>query len=165
MRHQYATLWIWIFLLPLAFDYKATDAATGHFAQFAFVIPTVAAGLALALIAPRFHDRSRLRSIVTFSMLLCVLGSIVAQVVQDNDTGNYLRVLLPFVLFLLGYLVACRPWSEYRLSQFEKAIFRRQRDCAGFHLRLRHGDRRRSRRRAFPHHLRHVPRIAGRAAA
>ncbi|MFL9990324.1 hypothetical protein PQR34_18090 [Paraburkholderia sediminicola] len=123
MRHQYATLWIWFFLLPLAFDYKATDANVGHFAQTALVLPAIAAGLALVLIAPRFHDRSRLRSIVTFSLVLCVFGSIVAQFVQDNDTGNYLRVLLPFALFLLGYLVACRPWSEYRISQFERAIF------------------------------------------
>ncbi|CAE6695483.1 O-antigen ligase family protein [Paraburkholderia haematera] len=123
MRHQYATLWLWFFLLPLALDYKATDANVGHFAQSALVVPAVAAGLALLLIAPRFHDRSRLRSIVTFSMLLCVLGSIVAQFVQDNDTGNYLRVLLPFALFALGYLVACRPWSEYRIAQFERALF------------------------------------------
>ncbi|MEZ0602672.1 hypothetical protein ACAX43_11065 [Paraburkholderia sp. IW21] len=123
MRHQYATLWIWIFLLPLALDYKAPDANVGHFAQFGLVIPAIAAGLALVLIAPRFHDGSRLRSVVTFSVLLCVLGSIVAQFAQDNDTGNYLRVLLPFMLFLLGYLVACRPWSEYRLSQFERALF------------------------------------------
>ncbi|MFL9858216.1 hypothetical protein PQR72_21170 [Paraburkholderia madseniana] len=123
MRHQYATLWIWLFLLPLALDYKAPDANVGHFIQFVFVIPVIAAGLALALIAPRFHNGSRLRSVITFSVLLCVLGSIVAQFVQDNDTGNYLRVLLPFVLFLLGYLVACRPWSEYRISQFEKALF------------------------------------------
>lgn len=123
MRHQYATLWIWLFLLPLALDYKAPDANVGHFVQFVFVIPVIAAGLALALIAPRFHNGSRLRSAVTFSVLLCVLGSIVAQFVQDNDTGNYLRVLLPFVLFLMGYLVACRPWSEYRISQFEKAVF------------------------------------------
>ncbi|WP_454805102.1 O-antigen ligase family protein [Paraburkholderia fungorum] len=123
MRHQYATLWIWFFLLPLAFDYKATDANVSHFAQSALVIPAIAAGLALVLIAPRFRDRSRLRSTITFSLLLCVLGSIVAQFVQDNDSGNYLRVLLPFALFLLGYLVACRPWSEYRISQFEKALF------------------------------------------
>ena len=104
MRHQYATLWIWFLLLPLSLDYKATDANVGHFAQSALVIPAIAAGLALVLIAPRFHDRSRLRSAVTFSMLLCVFGSIVAQLVQDNDTGNYLRVLLPFALFALGYL-------------------------------------------------------------
>ncbi|MFM0070141.1 hypothetical protein PQQ86_03070 [Paraburkholderia sediminicola] len=123
MRHQYATLWIWLFLLPLALDYKAPDANVGHFVQFVFVIPVIAAGIALVLIAPRFHNGSRLRSAVTFSVLLCVLGSIVAQFVQDNDTGNYLRVLLPFLLFLLGYLVACRPWSEYRISQFEKAVF------------------------------------------
>ncbi|RDJ98639.1 hypothetical protein [Paraburkholderia lacunae] len=123
MRHQYATLWVWIFLLPLALDYKATDANTGHFAQFVFVLPVLVAGLSLALIAPRFHDRSRLRTLVTFSLLLCVLGSVVAQLVQDNDTGNYLRVLLPFLLFLLGYVVACRPWSEYRISQFERALF------------------------------------------
>ena len=122
MRHQYATPWIWIFLLPLSLDYKATDANTGHFAQSVLVLPAVAAGFALLLIAPRFHERSRLRSIVTISTLLCVFGSIVAQLVQDNDTGNYLRTLLPFVLFMLGYLVACRPWSEYRLSQFEKAL-------------------------------------------
>ena len=123
MRHQYATPWIWIFLLPLAFDYKATDANTGHFAQFIFVLPAIAAGIALLLIAPRFHERSRLRSAVTWSIVLCVFGSIVAQMVQDNDTGNYLRVLLPFVLFMLGYLVACRPWSEFRIAQFEKALF------------------------------------------
>lgn len=123
MRHQYATPWIWFFLLPLAFDYKATDANTGHFAQFIFVLPAIAAGIALLLIAPRFHERSRLRSAVTWSMMLCVFGSIVAQLVQDNDTGNYLRVLLPFVLFMLGYLVACRPWSEFRIAQFEKALF------------------------------------------
>ncbi|WP_168792708.1 hypothetical protein [Paraburkholderia aromaticivorans] len=123
MRHQYATPWIWFFLLPLAFDYKATDANTGHFAQFIFVLPAIAAGIALLLVAPRFHERSRLRSIVTWSMILCVFGSIVAQLVQDNDTGNYLRVLLPFILFMLGYLVACRPWSEFRIAQFEKALF------------------------------------------
>ncbi|HEY4296220.1 MAG TPA: hypothetical protein VGM85_07090 [Paraburkholderia sp.] len=123
MRHQYATPWIWIFLLPLALDYKATDANTGHFAQVVFVLPAFAAGLALLLIAPRFHERSRLRSVVTISMLLCVFGSIVAHLLQDNDTGNYLRTLLPFVLFMLGYLVACRPWSEFRLSQFERALF------------------------------------------
>ncbi|MGF6769071.1 O-antigen ligase [Paraburkholderia sp. GAS199] len=123
MRHQYATLWIWIFILPLAVDYKATDANTGHFAQFVFVLPVVAAGIGLALIAPRFHDRSRLRSIVTISMLLCVFGSFLTQFIQDNDFGNFLRVILPFMLFLLGYIVACRPWSEYRISQFEKAMF------------------------------------------
>lgn len=123
MRHQYAAPWIWIFLLPLALDYKATNATTGHFAQFMFVAPAVAAGLALLLIAPRFHERSRLRTIVTASLLLCVFGSVVAQLIQDNDGGNYLRVLLPFMLFLLGYLVACRPWSEQRIAQFEKALF------------------------------------------
>ncbi|RKT26190.1 hypothetical protein B0G69_1928 [Paraburkholderia sp. RAU2J] len=123
MRHQYATPWIWLFLLPLALDYQATDANTGHFAQVGLILPAVVAGVALLLIAPRFHERSRLRSVVTISMLLCVFGSIVAQLVQDNDTGNYLRTLLPFVLFLLGYLVACRPWSDYRLAQFEKALF------------------------------------------
>ncbi|WP_144144769.1 hypothetical protein [Paraburkholderia sp. BCC1884] len=123
MRHQYATPWIWIFLLPLAVDYKATDANTGHFAQSLLVLPAIAAGLALLLIAPRFHERSRLRTLVTASLVLCVLGSVVPQLIQDNDTGNYLRTLLPFGLFLLGYLVACRPWSEFRISQFERALY------------------------------------------
>ncbi len=60
----------------------------------------MAAGLALLLIAPRFHERSPLRSVVTASMLLCVFGGVVAQLIQDNDSSSYLRVLLPFILFL-----------------------------------------------------------------
>ena len=123
MRHKYASPWIWIFLLPLALGYSATDANTAHIQQLLLVAPSIAAGLALLLIAPRFREPSRLRSIVTISMLLCVFGSIVAQLAQGNDTGNYLHTLLPFVLFMVGYLVACRPWSEYRLTQFEKALF------------------------------------------
>lgn len=54
---------------------------------------------------------------------MTVVGSIVAQVLQGNDFGNYLRTLLPFGLFLLGYLAACRPWEGDRLAAFEKAIF------------------------------------------
>lgn len=123
MRHKYATPWIWIFLLALALDNETTGANTAHLALFLLVLPSIAAGLALLLIAPRFHAPSRLRSVVTISTLLCVFGSILAQLVQGNDTGNYLRTLLPFVLFMVGYLVACRPWSEYRLTQFEKALF------------------------------------------
>ncbi|NKJ49697.1 hypothetical protein CIC12_23775 [Burkholderia sp. SG-MS1] len=123
MRHQYATPWIWLFLLPLALDYKATDANTGYFTQLGLILPTAFAGVALLLIAPRFHERSQLRSVVTISVLLCVVGSVVAQLVQDNDTGKYLRALLPFVLFLLAYLVACRPWSADRLARFERALF------------------------------------------
>jgi hypothetical protein len=123
MRQKYATPWIWIFLLPLALSYQETDANPAHFAQLLLVLLSMTAGLALLLIAPRFHEPSRLRSVVTISTLLCVFGSIVSQLAQGNDTGNYLHTLLPFVLFMVGYFVASRPWSEYRLAQFEKALF------------------------------------------
>ncbi len=123
MRNKYATLWIWMCLCPLALDYKAPDGDSGHAAQILLVAPTLAAALALALIAPRFRHGSMLRAFVAFCLLLSVPGSIVAQLVQDNDAGNYLRVLLPFLLFLLGYTMACHPWHEQRIAQIEKALY------------------------------------------
>lgn len=123
MRNKYATLWIWMCLCPLALDYKAPDADSGHAAQILLVAPTLAAAVALAFIAPRFRYSSTLRSFIMFCLLLSVPGSLISQLVQDNDFGNYLRVLLPFLLFLLGYVVACHPWHEQRITQFEKALF------------------------------------------
>jgi hypothetical protein len=123
MRNKYANLWIWMCLCPLALDYKAPDADSGHAAQILLVAPTVAAAVALAFIAPRFRYTSTLRAFVTGCLLLSVPGSLISQLVQDNDFGNYLRVLLPFLLFLLGYVVACHPWHEQRIGQIEKALF------------------------------------------
>ena len=37
--------------------------------------------------------------------------------------GNYLRVLLPFLLMLLGYFVGCHPWDQQRLEQIERVMF------------------------------------------
>ena len=64
-----------------------------------------------------------MRKLVTFGLLATIIGSAVTQAMQGNDFGNYLRVLLPFLLFLLGYFVACHPWSDVRLAQIEKALF------------------------------------------
>jgi hypothetical protein len=123
MRNKYATLWIWMCLCPLALDYKAPDADSGHAAQVLLVAPTLAAALALVFIAPRFRQPSPLRRFVTFCLLLSVPGSLISQFVQGNDFGNYLRVVLPFLLFLLGYAMACHPWHENRIGQMEKALF------------------------------------------
>ena len=123
MRNKYTTLWIWLFVCPLALDYKGAEASSGHAAQFLLAALTLGAGLILVLIAPRFGRPSALRAIVTAALLLTVLGSFFTQLLQGNDFGNYLRVLLPFVLFLLGYLVACHPWRKERLKHFEKAMF------------------------------------------
>ncbi|ACC71636.1 hypothetical protein PPMP20_11685 [Paraburkholderia phymatum] len=123
MRNKYATLWIWMCLCPLALDYKAPDADSGHAAQVLLVAPTLAAALALIFIAPRFRDASPLRRFVTVCLMLSVPGSLISQLVQGNDFGNYLRVVLPFLLFLLGYALACHPWHENRIGQMEKALF------------------------------------------
>src|ERR1700687_1518050 len=64
MRNKYTTLWIWIFLCPLAMDYRAVDDKASHAAQILLAVPTLAAGAALALIAPRFLRHSGLRSFV-----------------------------------------------------------------------------------------------------
>jgi hypothetical protein len=123
MRNKYTTLWIWLFLCPLALDYKAAADDGSHAMQVVMTLPVLCAGLILWLIAPSFTHRSRFRSIITAATITTVVGSIAAQLLQGNDFGNYLRTLLPFGLFLLGYLAACRPWQGDRLEQFEKALF------------------------------------------
>jgi hypothetical protein len=123
MRNKYTTLWIWLFLCPLALDYKAAADDGNHVMQVIMTLPVLGAGLILWLIAPSFTRRSRFRSIITAAIIATVVGSIAAQILQGNDFGNYLRTLLPFGLFLLGYLAACRPWQADRLEQFEKALF------------------------------------------
>lgn len=123
MRNKYTTLWIWLLLCPLALDYKAGLDDGSHAMQVVLTLPVLGAGAILWLIAPSFTRRSRFRSIITAAVIATVIGSIVAQLMQGNDFGNYLRTLLPFGLFLLGYLAACRPWQADRLEQFEKALF------------------------------------------
>ncbi|WP_183085118.1 hypothetical protein [Trinickia fusca] len=122
-RNRYANLWIWLFVCPLAMDYKAVDNASSHLAQILLTLPTLAAGAMLMLIAPRFRERSGLRAFVTLALVLAVPGSLVTQWLQDNVIGQYLRVLLPFALFQLGFIVGCHAWQDARIEQFEKALF------------------------------------------
>jgi hypothetical protein len=122
-NNQYANLWIWLLICPLAMDYKAATDNSSHLAQILLVVPTLFAGAILLLIAPRIAERSRLRAFVWLALVLAVPASVITQLVQGNDFGQYLRVLLPFALFQLGFIIACRPWQEARIEQFEKAIF------------------------------------------
>lgn len=122
-NNQYANLWIWLFICPLAMDYKAASDNSSHLAQILLAAPTLFAGAMLLLVAPRIAERSRLRAFVWFALVLAVPASVITQLAQGNDFGQYLRVLLPFVLFQLGFIIACRPWQEARIEQFEKAIF------------------------------------------
>jgi hypothetical protein len=122
-RNPYAHLWIWLFVFPLAMDYKAATTGESHFAQILLTIPVLAAGAILSLIGPRFRDRSPLRAALNLSLMLAVPASLVTQWVEGNPMGHYLRVLLPFALFQLGFIAACRPWQEARIEQFEKALF------------------------------------------
>jgi hypothetical protein len=110
-------------LLPLALDFKSPDSATIHSAQSLIVFPSVCAAIALIMIGPNYTTRTPLRGLVTAAFLLSVGGSVVGQVINGNDVGNYLRVLLPFVLFALGFWVACRPWHPRRLAEFEKVMW------------------------------------------
>jgi len=116
-------MWIWLCLLPLAFDFKAPDAQTSHAAQWLVVFPTLGGALALMMVGPRAAHRTPLRSFVAAALLLSVGGSVVTQMVQGNDVGNYLRVLLPFLLFACGFAAACRPWQPPRVAQFENAMW------------------------------------------
>lgn len=122
-RNPYANLWIWLFICPLAMDYKAVSDTSSHFAQILLAVPALGAGLLLTLIAPRQIERSGLRTLAWFAIALAVPASLVTQAIQGNPFGQYLRVLLPFVLFQIGFIVACRPWQETRIEQFEKALF------------------------------------------
>jgi hypothetical protein len=122
MRNKFAVIWIWLFIFPLAFDFKGAETASKAI-QILLVVPAIGASCALLLIAPRFARRSKLRTTITFLLLLTIVGSIATQVLQGNDSGNYLRVILPFLLLLLGYFVGCRPWESQRLEQIERAMY------------------------------------------
>lgn len=122
-QNRYANLWIWLFVCPLAMDYKAATDNASHLAQVLLAVPALGAGAMLVLIGPRFAERSRLRAFVWLALALAVPASLVTQVLQGNPFGQYLRVLLPFALFQLGFIVACRPWQEARIEQLEKAVF------------------------------------------
>ncbi|WP_277188878.1 hypothetical protein [Caballeronia sp. BR00000012568055] len=122
MRNKFAAIWIWLFILPLAFDFKGAETASKAI-QILLTVPSMGAAVALLLIGPRFAQRSRLRTAITSLFLLTMLGSVATQVLQGNDSGNYMRVILPFLLMLLGYFVACRPWDSQRLEQIEKAMY------------------------------------------
>ncbi|WP_133300362.1 hypothetical protein [Paraburkholderia lacunae] len=123
MRGKGVPLLVVLFLLPLAFDYKSTDADRSHTLQYVLVAPALIVGVLLALKGPRFSTKSQLRSLVSIALTLTVGGSIVPQLLQGNAIGDYLRVLLPFVLLLVGYLVGCHPWSESRMKSFSRYIF------------------------------------------
>ena len=123
MRNKHAVLWIWVCLVPLAFDYKAPDSQFGHGAQWLVVFPALAGATILAMIGPRFARASRLRTFVTRALVLSLVGSVVAQMLQHNPIGNYLRVMLPFLLFVLGYAAMCRPWHPVRIMQMQRALY------------------------------------------
>ncbi|MEQ0774081.1 sulfite exporter TauE/SafE family protein [Paraburkholderia tropica] len=123
MRNKHAVLWIWLCFVPLAFDYKAPDSQFGHGAQWLAVFPALAAAAILMMIGPRFTRESRLRSFVTVMLALSLGGSLVAQLLQHNPVGNYLRVILPFLLFALGYFAMCRPWHPVRIAQIQNALY------------------------------------------
>lgn len=122
MRNKYVPLMMLFCIFPLAFDFKSDDGG-GHAAQIALVIPVLLAGLVLALTGPRFRDASTLKSLVTFAVTLTVVGSIVPQLVHGNDLGNYMRVLLAFLLFMIGFYIGCHPWTDARLKQFRRLMF------------------------------------------
>ncbi|MCP3722046.1 hypothetical protein M3I53_02710 [Paraburkholderia sp. CNPSo 3272] len=123
MRNKHAALWLWVCLVPLAFDYKAPDSQFGHSAQWLAVIPALAGALILAMIGPRFARRTRLRSFVTGALVASLAGSLIAQLLQHNPIGQYLRVILPFLLFTLGYWAMCRPWHPIRITQMQRALY------------------------------------------
>ncbi|SAK44308.1 hypothetical protein AWB75_00679 [Caballeronia catudaia] len=121
MRNKFAVVWIWLVLLPLAFDIKGV-ATVDKIIPILLTVTSMGAACAVLLIAPRFARRSRMRTLVTSLLLLTVFGSAATHALQGNDAGNYARVILPFLLMLLGYFVGCRPWDSQRLAQIERAL-------------------------------------------
>lgn len=122
MRLKYIPLLMLLCILPLALDFKG-DEGGGSAAQVALVIPVLLSGFLLALSGPRFRSASTLRSIAIFAITLTVAGSIIPQFMQGNDPGNYLRVLLAFLLFMLGFHIGCHPWADARLVRFRTLLF------------------------------------------
>lgn len=122
MRIKYVPLLMLLCILPLALDFKSEEGG-GHAAQIALVIPVLLSGFLLALSGPRFRNASTLRSLAFLAVTLTVAGSVVPQILQGNDPGNYLRVLLAFLLFMIGFHIGCHPWADARLMRFRQLMF------------------------------------------
>jgi len=123
MRGKGIPLLAILFLLPLAFDYKTADDSQSHLLQYLLVAPPLICGVLLALMGPRFRSKSQLRSLVSMAVTITVAGSVVPQFLQGNEVGNYLRVILTFVLFLVGYHAGCHPWSDARARILDQCLF------------------------------------------
>jgi hypothetical protein len=122
MRIKYIPLLMLLCVLPLALDFKG-DESGGSAAQVFLVVPVLASGFLLALSGPRFRNSSTLRTITVFAITLTVIGSVIPQLIHGNDPGNYLRVLLSFLLFMMGFHIGCHPWSDDRLLRFRRLFF------------------------------------------
>ncbi|WP_155627785.1 hypothetical protein [Burkholderia vietnamiensis] len=122
MRIKYIPILMLFCIIPLAFDFKSDDSG-GHAAQILLVVPALLSGILLALSAPPFRKSSALRSFATIAVTLTVAGSVVTQILQSNDPGNYLRVLLAFLLFMIGFYIGRNPWADDRLRLFRRVIF------------------------------------------
>ena len=140
MRNKFAVVWIWICLLPLAFDFKGVETASKAI-QILLTVPSMLAGC-------RSPDRAALRGPFAPARADHVALS-------HHDSGQrrhasaarqrlgQLHARDPAVrLMLLGYFVGCRPWDAQRLEQLERAMMVDDR-LARLQLRLRHGDLRR----------------------
>ncbi|MGP8441165.1 hypothetical protein ACT2E5_03350 [Burkholderia vietnamiensis] len=122
MRIKYIPLLMLLCVLPLALDFKG-DESGGSAAQVFLVVPVLASGFLLALSGPRFRNSSTLRTITVSAITLTVIGSVIPQLIHGNDPGNYLRVLLSFLLFMMGFHIGCHPWSDDRLLRFRRLFF------------------------------------------
>ncbi|MCX4149419.1 MULTISPECIES: hypothetical protein [Paraburkholderia] len=112
---------IWPFIFPLVFDIK-TDENGDHSWQIVLVALAIFSGGCLLAIAPRFRANLQLKKFVSSALYVTLLGSLFTQFAIQNDFANYLRVLLPYVLFFLAYKVGVSAWHPGRRKLIEDTL-------------------------------------------
>lgn len=123
MRLKYIPSLMVLFTCPLAFDFRSSDEIQGHFIQYLMVAPVLLCGPLLAISVQRFRSNCQLRRLMTVTMILTLIGSVFPNFMEGNIFENYLRVLLSYILFAIGYAVGCQPWTDTRLQTLERFFY------------------------------------------
>lgn len=99
------TVFLYLFILPFGFDFRGR--VGGSFPQYALAAISLVGFLGFAFaIKPRFRRRQGRALGVAVALWWSFLGStLITLGISRPPTGNYVRVVFPFVLFGLGLLL------------------------------------------------------------
>lgn len=107
MRIETLTLAVWLFLIPLAVDFKGAEAG-GNVLQYVLVALALTGGIWTLTKTKGLRAVGAPRKLIVGAIALTLAGSLLGFLSNDVPLGNYGRLILAWVMFALGMGVASR---------------------------------------------------------